>query len=188
MKKAYSKQKKAIKERIIDFSKINGKENIFYELCFCILTPQSSALKCDQAVQELRKRDFYRKNFDPAPILKGLSRFHNTKALRLKEMKLQYSSIKLERDYLVSNVKGIGWKESSHFLRNIGHRDLAILDRHILKHLVNHKAIKEIPKTLTPKLYLEIEKKFKQFSKKVKIPMDELDLLFWSSETGQIFK
>ena len=92
------------------------------------------------------------------------------------------------RNYLVENVKGIGWKEASHFLRNVGHRDLAILDRHILKNLVKLNVVKEVPKSLTPKVYFEIEEKFKKFSNEIKIPIDELDLLFWSMETGEVFK
>jgi len=89
---------------------------------------------------------------------------------------------------LVKNVKGLGLKESSHFLRNIGYRGLAILDRHILKNLHKSNVINELPKTLTPKVYFEIEKKFKDFSREVSIDMDELDLLFWSMETGEVFK
>ena len=89
--------------------------------------------------------------------------------------------------YLVKNVKGLGLKEASHFLRNTGHENLAILDRHILKNLAKLNII-ELPKTLTPKIYFEIENKFQNFSKEVNIPMDELDLLFWSMETGEIFK
>ena len=82
----------------------------------------------------------------------------------------------------------MGWKEASHFLRNIGNRDLAILDRHILKNLVRTGALERLPKSLTPKTYLAIEEKFAAFSKRVNIPMDELDLLFWSMETGEILK
>ena len=73
-------------------------------------------------------------------------------------------------------------------MRNIGHRNLAILDRHILKNLVRHKVIKELPPTLTPKRYLAIEQQFQQFASKIGISMDALDLLFWSEETGEIFK
>ena len=90
---------------------------------------------------------------------------------------------------MVDNVKGLGWKEASHFLRNIGHyEDMVILDRHILKNLLKHGAIDEIPETLTDKRYFEIEEKFKQFSKEIKIPVEEIDLLFWSEETGEVFK
>ncbi|MEK9139334.1 MAG: DNA lyase, partial [Bacteroidota bacterium] len=92
------------------------------------------------------------------------------------------------RAWLVKNVKGLGWKEASHFLRNIGHHNLAILDRHILKNLKRHNVIRTLPKTLTAKRYLTIEKKFLAFSQHLGISMDELDLLFWSRETGEILK
>jgi N-glycosylase/DNA lyase len=85
-------------------------------------------------------------------------------------------------------IPGLGLKESSHFLRNIGIRGLVILDRHILKHLKALKIIGRIPASLTPKRYYAIEKKWLKYSKEVGIPMDELDLLFWSMETGEIRK
>jgi len=92
------------------------------------------------------------------------------------------------REWLVGNVNGLGWKEASHFLRNIGHRDLAILDRHILKNLTKHGVLRALPATLTPKRYLAIEAKFARFASAVGLTMDELDLLFWSRETGEILK
>ena len=93
------------------------------------------------------------------------------------------------REFLVNNVKGFGMKEASHFMRNIGlGKDLAILDRHILKNLKLYGVVDEIPNSLTQKKYLNIEAKFREFSEKIQIPMDELDLLFWSEETGEIFK
>ena len=92
------------------------------------------------------------------------------------------------RDWLVLNVKGLGWKEASHFLRNIGCRNLAILDRHILRNLQRHRVIRSLPKTLTKKQYHTIEQKFARFAETVGISMDELDLLFWSRETGEILK
>jgi len=88
----------------------------------------------------------------------------------------------------VKNVLGMGYKESSHFLRNIGKRDLAIIDRHILKGLLRCGVLKSLPKTLSRKTYLEIEKQFQKFSEEINIPMDELDLLFWSMVTGEILK
>ena len=86
-------------------------------------------------------------------------------------------------------MKGLGYKEASHFLRNIGvGLDLAILDRHIIKNLKRYGVIEEVPKSLTPKKYLEIEEKMKEFARRIDIPMPELDLLFWSMETGEVFK
>nr|MDA3837385.1 DNA lyase [Candidatus Delongbacteria bacterium] len=63
-----------------------------------------------------------------------------------------------------------------------------ILDRHILKNLVIFEVIEKLPKTLNKKVYYDIENKMKILSKKIKIPMDHLDLLFWHKEAGEIFK
>lgn len=193
----YQEKKELIKKRLEEFTKIKKEEDLFYELCFCILTPQSKAKLCWKAVEDLRKNDFLNKQINPLPFLIGRTRFQNHKSKYLIELKLKYKELienlnKVNtyemREWLVNNVKGIGLKEAGHYLRNIGKRDLAILDRHILKNLYENKIIEELPKTLTKKRYLEIEEKFKEFSKKVNIPMDELDLLFWSNEEGSIFK
>ncbi|MCX7736061.1 MAG: N-glycosylase/DNA lyase [Candidatus Kapabacteria bacterium] len=196
----YQVLKHQIKERLFEFSQIKP-ENYFYELCYCILTPQTSAINAEKAVIRLEKAKFQTKKFDPTEILNDKSqyiRFHITKAKRLIEMKEKFddtykiltSNMKaeLKREWLVDNIKGIGMKEASHFLRNIGNTGLAILDRHILKHLVLCNIYKDLPKVSTKKDYLAVEKKFKEFAKKVQIPMDELDLLFWSYETGKILK
>jgi N-glycosylase/DNA lyase len=94
------------------------------------------------------------------------------------------------REWLVKNVKGIGMKEAGHFIRNMGlsNNQLAILDVHILKNLKEFGIIEKIPKSLTKKEYLKIEDRMREFSKKIGIPLDELDLLLWSKETGFIFK
>jgi len=187
LKKKYSQRKIEIKTRLKEFSKVKN-DDIFYELCFCLLTPQSNAKKCDKAVQLLKNKDFLNKSINPVKYLKKNTRFHNNKAKYLLEMKKKFPNLEMKREFLVKNIKGLGLKEASHFLRNIGYRNLAILDRHILKNLHKYNVIDEIPKSLTSKKYFEIEEKFKEFSKKIKIPMDELDLLFWSLETGEVFK
>jgi len=93
------------------------------------------------------------------------------------------------RDWLVKHVKGLGLKEASHFLRNIGMgEELAILDRHILKNLVCLGVIAGVPASLTPSRYKEIESRMKTFSSSIGIPMGELDLILWYRETGSIFK
>ena len=93
------------------------------------------------------------------------------------------------RDWLVSNVKGMGYKEASHFLRNIGFgEDIAILDRHILKNLAKAGVIKEVSKSISKKTYFEIEDKMKKFSKNIRIPLSHLDLALWYKEAGEVFK
>ncbi len=197
LKKEYSKRKTEIKKRLREFKAIRPEE-YFYELCFCVLTPQSNAYKCNECIEILKAEDFLNKNPKIQRYLKERTRFYKNKSNYLIELRNNYDTIiseldmindiKLKRDYLVKNIKGIGLKEASHFLRNIGYKDLAILDRHILNNLKKFKVIKEIPKSLTAKKYLEIEQKFLSFSNKVNISMDELDLLFWSLQTGKIFK
>jgi N-glycosylase/DNA lyase len=193
-----------IQKKLLDYSEVDKTDNFkggFYELCFCICTPQSKA-RSALAVQEiLMNKNFKENAFNPTEILADKNhyiRFHNQKAKRLLELrdnwveteKLINSNLPniQKRNLLAEKVLGIGMKEASHFLRNIGYRNLGILDRHILKHLVNCGLINEIPNLSSKKKYLEIEQKFLEFSEKIKIPLDELDLLFWSEEAGEILK
>ncbi len=184
-----------IRQRLRDFSAVPRAE-YFHELVYCLLTPQSSAVNAGKAVEALRStgRDRVEILADRAHYI----RFHNTKAKRIAEAERNFPAIleKLSngaggpelRAWLVQNVKGLGWKEASHFLRNIGYHDLAILDRHILKNLKRHGVLRSLPKTLTDRRYFEIERRFAQFAEDIGISIDELDLLFWSAETGAILK
>ncbi len=202
----HSKKKTAIKKRLKEFRAAWKKSDkgIFSELCFCICTPQSKAIYCDRAISDLMKKGIlYKGNI--AQIRNGLKgvRFPNNKAryiiearnffsvngsLKIKE-KIDASNIFETRNWFVNNVKGIGLKEASHFLRNIGFgKDFAILDVHILKNMVRYGIITDRPKNMTNRQYLYLENKFKDFSEKISISLGELDLLFWSSETGEIFK
>ena len=203
----YRKKKPTIKRRLEDFKDLHrGKDrDIFRELCFCILTPQSKAVNCDKAVKELKKTNllFAGSGQNIKTILKGLARFHNKKARYLViardrfnnnkkfdiKSKLDINNVFKTREWLVKNIKGLGYKEASHFLRNVGlGKNIAILDSHILKNLKKLGIIEKIPGSITKKNYINIENKMREFSKKVNIPLEELDLLFWSNETGFVFK
>ncbi len=196
----YQKLKPKIAERLEEFSNVPESE-YFYELCFCLCTPQSSAKNADKVIQKLKSHNFQNKPFDPVSLLRSPEhyiRFHNTKAQRLLEVSQYFDELvdvlnssilgPDKRNMLNVKINGMGLKECSHFLRNIGYRNLAILDRHILKHLVNCEVIPEIPNSLNPKTYFMIENQFIEFAETVGIPIDELDLLFWSFETGEILK
>jgi len=189
-----------IRKRLREFRSVPPAE-YFYEIAYCLLTPQSSARNAGKAVEALRDGCFFERSFDPEPLLRrkeSYIRFHRTKAKRLLRAREEYPVIARRlstgseggelRKWLVENVSGLGWKESSHFLRNIGHSGLAILDRHVLKNLRGLGVLGKLPGALTAKRYLAIEQKFREFSSSVGIPMDELDLLFWSMETGEILK
>ncbi len=208
LQKSYRSRKRKIRQRLLEFQAVwNGPdERIFAELAFCFCTPQSKAQSCWSAVSELQTSGLLYSGSLPE-IRKTLYkkvRFHNNKSgyilhardlftengkLSIKKRLLELGMPYDMREWIVENVKGIGYKEASHFLRNIGFgKDIAILDRHILKNLHKHGAIKEVPKSMSPKRYKEIESRMREFCRKSRIPMDELDLLFWSEETGEVFK
>ena len=178
---------------------------IYKELLFCLLTPQSKAENAWEIIKNLERKNLL---FEAKEnILKDelrMVRFRNNKAkyirnaqrLFVKDGKAKivdtlkgFKNSFEAREWLVKNVKGLGYKEASHFLRNIGlGEDLTILDRHILNALLKFGVIDKLPKTLTRKRYIEIEEKMRDFSKGLGIPLSHLDFVFWQIQTERIFK
>lgn len=206
LKKLYEKTVEDIRNRLEDFRSgfLNmNNDRLFAELCFCTLTPQSKAVSCWKAVEHLRDTGLLF-NAGKETLSRSITgvRFHNNKSAYIEaNRKLFYSmdfkkfildnadDIFVLRKWLADNIKGYSYKEAGHFLRNIGlGSHIAILDRHILKNLVIFGVIPEIPKTISEKTYLELENKFLNFSEKIKIPPDHLDILLWYKQTGEIFK
>jgi len=208
IKKIYLKKKPEIKSRLKEFSRFwadKNDEKIFAELTFCLLTPQSKARTCWTAVSSMIKkgilfngrissirheiRSVRFKNKKAEYIFQARKTFTGSGGVSISKSIGCFKDIYKSRDWLVKNIKGIGYKEASHFLRNIGLGEgLAILDRHILKNLNLFKVINDIPEFVSRKKYLEIEDKMAGFSKKAGIPMGELDLLLWCRQTGEVFK
>lgn len=196
LKKSYENKKFEIRKRLENFRKISNDDK-YYEFIFCMLTPQSKAQKCWEAIQEIKKiKNKTSKNIKN--ILKTRTRFHNNKTRYILESEKIWPEVKLKlnnlnkkeiRNWIAENVYGIGLKEAGHFLRNIGHsnNEIAILDRHILRNLKKAKLIEE-EKIKSKKDYFKIEDIFLSYAKSINIPADELDLLFWSQENGEIFK
>ena len=197
----YAQKRGAIRLRLQEFQNVKP-EQYFYELLYCLMTPQSSAVNAAKAQKKFEEADFLHTSVEPESFLfhkEHYIRFHKTKSVWIREMKAQFDSIlpvllngipaKEKREWLVKHVKGLSYKEATHFLRNIGMNDsLAILDRHILRNLKYHSVVRSLPKALTEKKYLSIEKKFLLFAREINISTDELDLLFWSREAGEILK
>jgi len=204
----YAGKRDAIAERLRDFRAIGtlSDERLFEELCFCILAVQSKAHSADAAVHALADDGLLwdGRASEVAAHLRHRTRFHNHKAafivrardrffgdhgMSLKKALDAASSPDETRAWFVREVDGLGWKEASHFLRNVGRgEDLAILDRHILRNLVGHGVVLRMPRTLTAHRYLFIEERMRRFAGELGIGMAALDLLFWSRETGEIFK
>ena len=208
MNLTYQKTKKQIKERLDFFSNIKEKGSdyeLFEELVFCLLTPQSKSIMAGKAVEILKKKNLiFNGNAQEISDHLNIVRFKNNKAKYIVEARQFFQENekldvrrKLEnfkdvyelRNWLVKNIKGIGYKEASHYIRNTGFSfDLAILDRHILKNMMALQVIKEIPENIRPKKYFWLEEKLQEFSKKINIPMGYLDFIWFYQETGQIYK
>ena len=189
-----------IESRINEFARLKGAliDDIFKELCFCIMTANCGAEKCIE-IHENIGNDFL--NLTQKHLIEKFKdlgyRFPNVRSqyifeAREKKEKLMEKIKNLRnednlRDWIVKNIKGIGYKEASHFLRNIGYMDYAIIDFHIIDLLVKHNLI-EKPKTLTKRKYLDIESILKSIGKKLNLTMGELDLYLWYMETGKVLK
>ena len=189
-----------IKTRIEEF-KENGEKSsreIFKELCFCILTANFNAERCIKILKELNDEFLSLSERELAEKLRMLGhRYPRTRAKYIVETRRYAGSLKnvIEnfkdenelREWLVKNVKGVGYKEASHFLRNIGFINLAIIDYHIINILARHKLI-EKPKTITRKRYFEIENLLRKIAEKLGLTLAELDLYLWYLETGKVLK
>lgn len=201
----YTRLKPRIDFRLEEFRRLwekGDEKDIFAEMAFCLLTPQSKAKVCWAAIERMKWDTlFHGSEKEITGNLTGV-RFKYTKAKRITALRKMFTEGKgirelLDsfenpydaREWLVKNIDGYGYKEASHFLRNIGYGlELAILDRHILRNLESAGVIDDIPKTLTKRKYLEIEGKMRKFSEEIGVPMPVLDLIFWYVGAGEIFK
>jgi N-glycosylase/DNA lyase len=188
-----------IDNKIQEFKKINKKSNneLFNELCFCLLTANFNAEKSIKIQENIGECFLTDSKEEIAQNLKKYGhRFPNARAnyiIKSKECKEELNKVmnfydkQSIREWIVDNVKGIGYKESSHFLRNIGFDDYAIIDFHIIDLLVKYEIIKK-PKTITKNKYLVIEKILKRIAEETDLTLAELDLYLWYIETGKVLK
>ena len=197
LKKAEISEK--INQRINEFKDINRNSNdeLFKELCFCILTANYNAEKTIKIQNEIGRCFLTDSQEELSKKLREYGhRFPNNRAEYIVESKkfkdqlnkiIQHHDEKTIREWLVKNIKGLGYKEASHFLRNIGFDDYAIIDFHIIDLLVKHNII-EKPKYISKKRYLGIEGILKNIARQTNLTLAELDLYLWYMETGKILK
>lgn len=192
--------KKIIDSRIKEFKALGKKSSdaIFNELCFCLLTANFNAQRSIMIQNEI-KSGFSKMPVDKlAKKLKLLGhRFPNMRAKFIVDARKHkpylprlFKNISKDgdiRQWLAENVKGLGYKEASHFLRNTGRDNCAIIDFHIIDILMAHGMINKY-KSITEKNYLEIEQVLKRLAKKLCLTLAELDLYLWYLETGKILK
>jgi len=189
-----------INKRLNEFEcagRMNNK-TIFEELCFCLLTANYNAERAIIIQREIGKGFLTLSERALAKRLRELGyRYPNTRAKyivkarkyskNLKKILDSLGSEEEKRKWLVENILGLGLKEASHFLRNIGCKECAIIDFHIADLLARHKLAKK-PKTMTKKEYLKIEGILKKIGSRACVDMAELDLILWYLETGKVLK
>jgi N-glycosylase/DNA lyase len=203
-------RKKEIRKRLEEFREVWRKGSdarLWEELVFCIFTAGASARMGLRAVEATRPLLMEGKREEMTLALQhaGAHRFpverpgyivvtrsflreHCDMALRKK---LQSFADPIERrDWLAQEkqVKGLGYKEASHFLRNVGFSGYAILDKHVMSCLTDLNVV-DTPKPPGNRTrYLETEERLKFFARDIGIDFDELDLVLWSMKTGEVLK
>ncbi len=186
------------------FLDIDYEADLFSELCFCILTANSSASMGIRIQAEVGGEGFMRMSREDLTkaIAKHGHRFPEQRAERIVSLRDRWEEIRriLDREKdaptlrrLLADpsspykIKGFGYKEASHFLRNIGHRNVAILDRHVYRFMVETGLYPEV-KTMTPKRYLEAERILGEVCRLIGVSQAELDLYIWFAKTGKVLK
>jgi N-glycosylase/DNA lyase len=205
---AHDERREEILARLAEFDavgRVGTDERLWEEMVFCFFTGGCSARMALRSLDAVRPLLLTGDQTELAAILRGRHRYPNERAryvVASREFLQEHCGLKLRtkltsfdndldrRDWLVreKRIKGLGYKEASHFLRNTGFKGYAILDKHILQSLSELKIIDDPKPPNTRLKYLMVEQKLKKLSNRLKIDSDELDLVLWSLKTGEILK
>ena len=208
VRETFANRRDEIRGRLADFERVwavGTDEELWAEMVYCFFTGGCSAQMGLRSLEAVR--GLLRTGSQPelAKALTGVHRYPNERAryvaesraflesdckMRLRERLSGFESAEYRRDWLATEkgIKGLGYKEASHYLRNIGFRGYAILDKHVLRCLADLKIISEPKPPNTRSAYLTIEAKLKRLTDEINIDFDEIDLVLWSLKTGEVLK
>ena len=206
----HAARRREIRSRLREFRKVwqeGSDARLWEEMVYCIFTAGASAKMGLRAVEAVRPllTSGRRTAMTRALIAAGAHRFPNARpgyvvitraylqqsfSMRLRDRLLSFSDPFERRDWLAKDprIKGLGYKEASHFLRNVGFKGYSILDKHIVRCLFELGVIDSAKPPPGRSRYLGIEARMREFADDVGIDFDELDLLLWSIKTGEILK
>ena len=205
---AHSERREEILERLSEFEAVwqaGTDERLWEEMVFCFFTGGCSARMGIRSLEVVKPILLSGNHTELADALRGRHRYPNARAgyivasreflqehcdLRLRKKLQSFTDDFERRDWLVKEkrIKGLGYKEASHYLRNIGFKGYAILDKHILRSLAELGIIDDPKPPNTRLKYLTVEEKLKNLAEITEIDFDELDLVLWSLKTGEILK
>ena len=199
------KVKTMVDERIQEFRQVHEMNTWkwYEELVYCLLTAYASAVMGQRCLDALCQRgavleggrdkvESCLKEEGHRFATRRAEYIYNSRELapRLKEKIQAFNDSKDARQWVVKEVKGIGWKEGSHFLRNVGYFDLAILDRHIIRNMADFDLVdrEEAEKGLTKRRYLNYEQVLSRVAEELDMPLGVMDLYLWYRKTGKVLK
>jgi N-glycosylase/DNA lyase len=204
----HRERRREIRARLREFAAIRREgsdERLWEEMVFCFFTGGCSARMGLGSIQAVRPLLMTGTQPEIASGLVGSHRYPNARSkyvvqsreflkehcgMQLRSKLDSFASPLERRDWLVreKGIKGLGYKEASHFLRNIGFRGYAILDKHVLRCLAELRIIDDPKPPNTRSKYLTVEEKLKQLADTIGIDFDEMDLVLWSMKTGVVLK
>ena len=205
---AHRQRREEIRARLGEFAEVRRTatdERLWEELVFCIFTAGASARMGLGSVEAVRHLLGAGTHEELAAALRSKHRYPNSRSgyivvtrahlaadcrMRLRERLEGFKDPLERRDWLARTrgIKGLGYKESSHFLRNVGYRGYAILDKHILRCMAEAGVIDSPEPPATRSRYLATEERLRRFAEDLGVDFDELDLVLWSMKTGEILK
>ena len=208
IKTAHAERRAEIRARIAEFEDVwtNGSdERLWEEMVFCFFTGGCSAKMGLRSIEAVRPLLLTGTHDELMNALVGRHRYPRARSgyiVASREFLQEHCNLELRkklqsfddhferRDWLVKEkrIKGLGYKEASHYLRNIGLKGYAILDKHILRSLAELEIISDPKPPNTRLKYLTIENSLKKLAAQTGIDFDELDLVLWSLKTGEILK
>lgn len=201
-------RRREIRARLAEFEEVRRTATdarLWEELVFCIFTAGASARMGLGSVEAVRHLLAKGSHEELAAALQSKHRYPNSRSgyivvtrahleadcrMRLRERLEGFEDPIERRDWLARTreIKGLGYKESSHFLRNVGYRGYAILDKHILRCLAEVGVLDSPQPPATRARYLSTEERLRRFADDLGVDFDELDLVLWSMKTGEILK
>lgn len=207
LKSIYSEYQEQIDKQLNQFEnkfRNSNDEQIFHELCFCILSSGVGPKIAERSLNAIKNELWDGSAQEMAALLEGMHKYPDKASyltstrdylkkeydFKLKSLVKNFEDRIERRDFFANNknIKGLGYVQASHFLRNLGFKGYAILDRNNINTLFELQLLETNKPPSSRKKYIETEKILEDFAEKMEINIDELDLVLWFYKRGYIPK
>jgi N-glycosylase/DNA lyase len=187
-----------------EFSPITAFPKVWEELAFCVAASQERASRARIAAKTLSRAPHLsahvREKDVPQLIAFMLDdanvrlRFHNRKVDHLSQSLIAlrrsaasfmapsryFETEEVARQFVIESFSGLGPKQASMFLRNIGYgHSLAVIDTHVSWAIEIAFGLDDALKS--PRQYFEAERALRCFADAIEFSMASLDVVLWSA-------